>query len=46
MMVFQESLKPDQDIQYIVQQYAVSGFAPKAILYDNYYHGISHGKYI
>lgn len=45
MMVFQESLKPDQDIQFIVQQYAVSGFSPKAILYDNYYHGISHGKY-
>jgi hypothetical protein len=44
MMVFQESLKPDQDIQYIVQQYTVSGFSPKAILYDNYYHGISHGK--
>lgn len=44
MMVFQESLKPDQDIQFIVQQYAVSGFSPKAILYDNYYHGISHGK--
>jgi hypothetical protein len=46
MMVFQESLKPDQDIQYIIQQYAVSGFAPKAILYDNYYHGISHGKLV
>lgn len=45
MMVFQESLKPDQDIQFIVQQYAVSGFAPKAILYDNYYHGVSHGKF-
>lgn len=44
MMVFQESLKPDQDIQFIVQQYAVSGFAPKAILYDNYYHGVSHDQ--
>ncbi|KAG2197940.1 hypothetical protein INT47_002967 [Mucor saturninus] len=44
MMVFQESLKPDQDIQFIVQQYAVSGFSPKAILYDNYYHGISHDQ--
>lgn len=44
MMVFQESLKPDQDIQFIVQQYAVASFSPKAILYDNYYHGISHGK--
>lgn len=45
MMVFQESLKPDQDIQYIVQQYAVSGFSPKAILYDNYYHSISNGMH-
>lgn len=44
MMVFLESLKPDQDIQFIVQQYTVSSFSPKAILYDNYYHGISHGK--
>lgn len=46
MMVFQESLKPDQDIQFIVQQYAVASFSPKAILYDNYYHGTSHGNYI
>ena len=45
MKVFQESIKPDQDIQFVVQQYAVSGFAPKAILYDNYYHGVSHGKF-
>ncbi|KAI8639298.1 hypothetical protein BD408DRAFT_350253 [Parasitella parasitica] len=44
MMVFQESLKPDQDIQFIVQQYMVSGFSPKAILYENYYHGISHDQ--
>lgn len=40
----QESLKPDQDIQYIVQQYYVSGFSPKPILYENFYHGIAHGK--
>jgi hypothetical protein len=42
----QESLKPDQDIQYIVQQYYVSGFSPKPILYENFYHGIAHGKTI
>ncbi|KAG1048528.1 hypothetical protein G6F43_009084 [Rhizopus delemar] len=40
MKVFHESLKPDQDIQYIIQQYTVSGFSPKAILYDNYHHGV------
>jgi hypothetical protein len=40
----QESLKPDQDIQYIVQQYYVSGFSPKPILYENFYHGIAHGN--
>ncbi|KAG2237228.1 hypothetical protein INT48_006632 [Thamnidium elegans] len=44
MMVFQESLKPDQDIQFIVQQYAVASFSPKAILYDNYYHGTCHDQ--
>ncbi|KAI8992497.1 hypothetical protein BDB01DRAFT_903471 [Pilobolus umbonatus] len=44
MMVFLESLKADQDIKYIIQQYAVSGFNPKAILYDNYYHGIAHDQ--
>jgi hypothetical protein len=46
MTVYQESLKPDQDIQFIVQQYGVSSFSPKAIVYDNYYHGITHGKNI
>ncbi|KAI8977386.1 hypothetical protein BDF20DRAFT_874498 [Mycotypha africana] len=41
MTVYLESLKPSQDIEYIIQQYAVSGFSPKAIVYDNYYHGIA-----
>ncbi|KAI8882886.1 hypothetical protein K501DRAFT_323748 [Backusella circina FSU 941] len=44
MAVYQESLKPDQDIQFIVQQYGVSSFSPKAIVYDNYYHGITHDQ--
>ncbi|KAI8391155.1 uncharacterized protein BYT42DRAFT_610408 [Radiomyces spectabilis] len=44
MLVFQESLKPDQEIQYIVQQYCVAGFSPKALLYENYYHGIAHDQ--
>ncbi|OBZ85642.1 Rho-GTPase-activating protein 8 [Choanephora cucurbitarum] len=44
MMIFHESLKPDQDIQFIIQQYAVAGFSPKAIMYENYYHGISQDQ--
>lgn len=44
MKAFQESLKPDQDIQYIIQQYTVSGFSPKAILYDSYYRDLGQGK--
>lgn len=44
MLANQESIKPDQDIQYIIQHYYVAGFSPKAILYENYYHGIAHGK--
>ncbi|KAG2187338.1 hypothetical protein INT44_005024 [Umbelopsis vinacea] len=41
MLLYQETLKPEQDIQYIIQQYFVSGFAPKSVLYDNFYHGHS-----
>ncbi|KAI8369012.1 hypothetical protein BD560DRAFT_490159 [Blakeslea trispora] len=44
IMVFHESLKPDQDIQFIIQQYAVAGFSPKAILFDHYYHGIAQDQ--
>ncbi|CAO3594889.1 unnamed protein product [Absidia cylindrospora] len=43
MVASQEALKPDQDIQYIVQQYYVAGFSPKPILYENFYHGVAHG---
>jgi hypothetical protein len=44
MTVYQESLKPDQEIQYLIQQCAISGFSPKVILYGNYYHGSAHGN--
>lgn len=43
MLLYQQTLKPDQDIQYIIQQYFVSGFAPKAVLYENFYHGHALG---
>ncbi|OAD66122.1 hypothetical protein PHYBLDRAFT_189378 [Phycomyces blakesleeanus NRRL 1555(-)] len=44
MRLFLESLKPEQDIQYIVQQYCTASFSPKAMLYENYYHGIAHDQ--
>lgn len=44
MLVYQESLKPDHDIQYIVQQYCVSSFSPQPILYENQFHGVSQGN--
>ncbi|CAO3611018.1 unnamed protein product [Cunninghamella echinulata] len=44
MLANQESIKPDQDIQYIIQHYYVAGFSPKAILYENYYHGVAHDQ--
>lgn len=43
MVTFQDDLKPDQDIQAIIRQYTVSSFSPKAIVYDNFYHGVSKG---
>ncbi|KAG2219776.1 hypothetical protein INT45_008867 [Circinella minor] len=44
MLVYQESLKPEQDIQYIIQQYCVSSFSPKPILYDNLNHGVAQDQ--
>ncbi|KAG2208543.1 hypothetical protein INT47_010239 [Mucor saturninus] len=37
--LFQETLKADQDIHYIVEQYSTGPFCPKPMIYENYYHG-------
>ncbi|RUP47027.1 hypothetical protein BC936DRAFT_146208 [Jimgerdemannia flammicorona] len=39
MLVYQEALRPEHDVQFIVEQYRTGGFAPKPILYENHYHG-------
>ncbi|ORX51702.1 hypothetical protein DM01DRAFT_1337202 [Hesseltinella vesiculosa] len=44
MVANQESIKPSQDIQFIVQNYFQGSFTPRAILYENYYHGIEHDQ--
>lgn len=35
----QELLKPEQDIQFIVEQLKTGLFCPKPIIYENYYYG-------
>lgn len=37
--LFQETLKPEQDIHYIVEQYRTGPFCPKPMIYENYYYG-------
>lgn len=37
--LFQETLKAEQDIHYIVEQYSTGPFCPKPLIYENYYHG-------
>ncbi|KAG1050075.1 hypothetical protein G6F43_007626 [Rhizopus delemar] len=41
MMLYQETLKPDKDVQMIVEQYRTGQFIPRPILYENYFYGTS-----
>ncbi|KAI7900286.1 uncharacterized protein BX663DRAFT_554183 [Cokeromyces recurvatus] len=37
--LFQETLKPEQDIQYIIEQCKTGPYCPKPMIYENYYYG-------
>ncbi|OAD07093.1 hypothetical protein MUCCIDRAFT_77900 [Mucor lusitanicus CBS 277.49] len=37
--LFQEPLKPEQDIHYIVEQFKTGEYCPRPMIYENYYHG-------
>lgn len=39
ILLVQELLKPEQDIQFIVEQLKTGLFCPKPIIYENYYYG-------
>ncbi|KAK4516489.1 G4 quadruplex nucleic acid binding protein [Mucor velutinosus] len=41
MMLYQETLKPDKDVQFIVEQYRTGQYCPKPILYENYFHSVA-----
>lgn len=45
-MLYQETLKPDKDVQFIVEQYRTGQYCPKAILYENYFHSVAAGTYL
>ncbi|KAI8086251.1 uncharacterized protein BX664DRAFT_335319 [Halteromyces radiatus] len=39
MMLYQETLRPEKDVQSIVEQYRTGRFCPRPILYENYFSG-------
>jgi hypothetical protein len=41
--LFQDTLKPEQDIQYIIEQYRTGPFCPHPLIYENYYYGSATG---
>ncbi|KAG0219709.1 hypothetical protein BGX31_011236 [Mortierella sp. GBA43] len=39
LLIFQEALRPSNDVQYIIEQYRTGAFVPMPTLYNNFYHG-------
>ncbi|KAI9254735.1 hypothetical protein EDC94DRAFT_696706 [Helicostylum pulchrum] len=39
MMLYQETLEPDKDVQFIVEQYRTGQYNPRPVLYENYFDG-------
>ncbi|KAI9320640.1 hypothetical protein BX666DRAFT_1852099, partial [Dichotomocladium elegans] len=39
MMLYQETLKPDKDVEFIVEQYRTGRFCPKPFIYANFFYG-------
>ncbi|KAG0010510.1 hypothetical protein BGZ80_001425 [Entomortierella chlamydospora] len=39
LLIFQEALRPANDVQYIIEQYRTGAFVPMPTLYNNFYHG-------
>ncbi|KAI9476211.1 MAG: hypothetical protein EXX96DRAFT_527314 [Benjaminiella poitrasii] len=42
--LFQETLKPEQDIRYIVEQCKTGLYCPRPMIYENYYYGSAIGQ--
>ena len=37
MMLYQETVQPMSDLRYLLENYRTGGFAPKVVVYENYY---------
>lgn len=37
MMLFQETIQPQGDLRYLLENYRTGSFVPKAVVYENYY---------
>jgi hypothetical protein len=46
LLIYHEALKPEHDIQFIIERYRTGPFIPRVILYNNHYCGSAIGKYI
>lgn len=40
MMLYQETVQPIGDLRYLLENYRTGGFAPKVVVYDNYYNKV------
>ena len=40
MMLFQETVQPDSDLRYLLENYRTGSFIPKVVVYENYYNNI------
>lgn len=37
MMLYQETVQPEGDLRYLLENYRTGGFVPKVVVYENYY---------
>ncbi|KAL0073052.1 Rho GTPase activation protein, partial [Phycomyces blakesleeanus] len=44
MMLYQETLRPDKDVRFIVEQYRTGRYCPRPIIYQNHFHGPASGQ--
>lgn len=42
MMLFQETVQPLGDLRYLLENYRTGGFAPKVVVYENYYNKVDN----
>jgi hypothetical protein len=37
MLLYQETIQPEKDLRFMIESYRTGGFAPKVLVYENYY---------